>query len=226
MDNSALVKLVTEMVAEELKKVNIVQENAVQSINKLTKDKFMPIGISNRHVHLSPEHVEMLFNQDHKLTRLKDLSQPGQYACQETVTLVGPKGVLENVRVLGPTRGSTQVEISISDCFKLGIKAPIRDSGDLKGSAGVSVVGPAGSVTIPEGCIIASRHIHMHTGDASRFGLKDGDRVSVRAQGPRGVTYADVLVRVSDKYKLEMHVDLDEANAVGLKNGDLVELLY
>jgi len=225
VDNSALVELITQMVKQELANVQTTQNNSAGSGVKQANDRLIPVGISNRHVHLSPGHVEMLFGPGYKLTRLKDLSQPGQYTCRETVTLVGPKGVLENVRVLGPSRGSTQVEISISDCFKLGIKAPIRDSGDLEGSASVSVVGPAGSVTIPEGCIIANRHIHMHTNDASRFGVKNGDRVSVRAKGPRAVTYSEVLVRVSDKYKLELHLDIDEANAVGLKNGDLVELL-
>ncbi len=188
-------------------------------------DRQIPVGVSNRHVHLSPGHVEILFGSGTQLTRSKELSQPGQYACQETLTLVGPKGVLEKVRVMGPAREYTQVEISVSDCFKLGIQAPIRDSGDLECSAGITVVGTVGSVTISQGCIIARRHIHMHTGDAVRFCLKDGDRIAVRAHGPRGVTYSDVLVRVSDKYRLEMHVDLDEANAVGLNNGDLVEIL-
>jgi putative phosphotransacetylase len=192
---------------------------------KPSRKKLIPVGISNRHVHLSSEHMEVLFGQGAQLTYLKDLSQPGQYACQETITLVGPKGVLEKVRVLGPARKSSQVEISISDCFKLGIKAPIRDSGDLKGSAAITLVGSIGSVTIPEGCIIANRHIHMHTDDANRFGLSDGQRVSVRAKGPRSVTFAEVLVRISEKYKLEIHLDMDEANAVGIRNGDFVQLV-
>lgn len=230
MGKSALIDLVTSLVLEEIKKLDIKQvksqENSLpKALVNCDKDKLFPVGISNRHVHLSQEHVEVLFGTGAKLTHFKDLSQPGQYACQETVTLVGPKGVLEKVRVLGPVRKSSQVEIALSDCFKLGIKAPIRDSGDLHGSASLTMVGPKGSVTIAEGAIIASRHIHMHTSDAARLDLKDGQRVSVRAHGPRSVTYAEVLVRVSDKYSLEMHVDMDEANAVGLKNGDIVELL-
>lgn len=213
LDKATLTKIVTKIVMEELKK------------QKPSRKKLIPVGISNRHVHLSSEHMEVLFGQGAQLTYLKDLSQPGQYACQETITLVGPKGVLEKVRVLGPARKSSQVEISISDCFKLGIKAPIRDSGDLKGSAAITLVGSIGSVTIPEGCIIANRHIHMHTDDANRFGLSDGQRVSVRAKGPRSVTFAEVLVRISEKYKLEIHLDMDEANAVGIRNGDFVQLV-
>ncbi len=188
------------------------------------ENKKIPVGISNRHVHLSRHDLEILFGRDAMLTKFKDLSQPGQYACQEKVTLVGPKGVIENVRVLGPTRKNTQVEISVSDCFKLGIQAPIRDSGDLAGSAGLTLVGPAGSVTVPEGAIIAARHIHMHPKDAEYFGVKDGDRVNVECTGPRGVVFCEVLVRVNENYKLEMHVDMDEANAASLRNGDLVKI--
>lgn len=226
MGNEALVELITKRVMEELACLNPKQGNSKCVNANCLEDRQIPVGISNRHVHLSPEHVELLFGPGYSLTRAKDLSQPGQFTCQETVTIVGPKGVLEKVRVLGPSRGRSQVEISISDCFKLGVKAPIRDSGDLEGSASITIVGPAGSVTVPEGCIISNRHIHMHTSDAARLGLRNGDRVSVRAKGPRSVTYSEVLVRVSDNYRLEIHLDMDEANAVGLKNGDLVELLY
>lgn len=180
------------------------------------------VGISARHVHLTKEHVEILFGPGHVLTRFKDLSQPDQFACEEMVTVVGPKGVIEKVRVLGPERKHTQVELSISDCFKIGIKAPLRDSGDIAGSASVTIVGPAGSVTIDEGAIIAARHIHMHSSDAEKFGLEDGDRLYVRAKGPRGIIFGDVLVRAGDKHKLEMHIDTDEGNAVGLRNGDTV----
>ena len=129
------------------------------------------------------------FRTDAMLTKFKDLSQPGQYACQEKVTIGRAERVIENVRVLGPTRKNTQVEISVSDCFKLGIQAPIRDSGDLAGSAGLTLVGPAGSVTVPEGAIIAARHIHMHPKDAEYFGVKDGDRINVECTGPRGVVF-------------------------------------
>ena len=182
----------------------------------------VPLGISNRHVHLSQDHLEKLFGEGSQLTKAKDLSQPGQFAANETVMLVGPKGVIEKVRVLGPVRKQTQVEITITDSFKLGVKAPLRDSGDLAGSAPITIVGPKGTVVLQEGAIVAARHIHMHTSDAEKLGLKDGDKVSVRAKGPRGIIFGDVLVRVSDNYSLEMHVDTDEANAVGLRNGDIL----
>lgn len=194
-------------------------------VSGLDDKKKIPVGISNRHVHLSDHDLEILFGPGAELTKFKDLSQPGQFACQEKVTLVGPKGVIENVRILGPTRTKTQVEISVSDSFKLGVQPPIRDSGDLGGSSGLTLVGPSGSVTIPEGGIIASRHIHMHTDDAAYFGLEDGDRVNVKCPGPRGVVFCEVLVRVGDKYQLEMHVDMDEANAASLRNDDLVEIV-
>lgn len=193
---------------------------------QVNPDEITPIavtvGISARHVHLTHEHVETLFGAGYELKRFKDLSQPGQFACEEFVTVVGPKGVIEKVRILGPERKQSQVELSISDCFKIGIKAPLRDSGDLAGSASVTLVGPVGSVTLEEGAIIAARHIHMHSSDAEKFGLEDGDRLYVRAKGPRGIIFGDVLIRAGEKHKLEMHIDTDEGNAVGLRNGDTV----
>ncbi len=205
--------------------IQTITEAVIRELQNHQHPEQIPLGISNRHVHLSSEDLAILFGSDFQLTKLKDLSQPGQYASEQKVTLVGPNGVIEDVRILGPTRSKTQVEISVSDCFKLGIKAPIRDSGDLVGSASVTLVGPKGSVTIPEGTIIAARHIHMHTSDAVRFGLKDGERVNVKVLGPRALAFFEVLVRVSDKYKLEMHVDTDEANAACLKNSQNVELI-
>ncbi|MFZ5643453.1 MAG: phosphate propanoyltransferase [Bacillota bacterium] len=221
MDYSSLVNLITEMVQQELLK----NKPPVRPAEDEDEGRLIPVAISNRHVHLSEKDIHTLFGPNYQMHRAKDLSQPGQYACEETVTLVGPKGVIEKVRVLGPSRRQTQVEISISDCFRLGTRAPLRDSGDLKGSSPVTLVGPAGSVTIPEGCIIAARHIHMSGEDALRCGVKDGDKVNVRAMGPRGLTFAEVLIRVSDRYRLEMHVDVDEGNAVGLKNGDKVKIV-
>lgn len=185
----------------------------------------VPIGISNRHIHLKQEDFEVLFGQGATMTHLKDLSQPGQFACKELMTIVGPKGAIENVRLLGPARKQTQVEVSAADCFKLGVSAPLRDSGDLAGSAPITIVGPKGTVSVSEGCIIAVKHIHMHTSDAARLGLKDKDRVDVRTNSERGVIFLDVLIRVSDKFQLEMHVDMDEANAAALKNGDMVQIL-
>ncbi|EOD01336.1 phosphate propanoyltransferase [Caldisalinibacter kiritimatiensis] len=185
----------------------------------------LPIALSNRHIHLSEEHIKVLFGEGYELTKLKDLSQPGQYACEEKVDIVGPKGTLKGVRVLGPARSKTQVEISLSDGFKLGVVPPVRDSGDLAGSPGAKIVGPKGEVEIEEGIIAAARHIHMHPDDAEKFGVKDKDRVKIKVEGERGLIFDKVLVRVSPKYALEMHVDIEEGNAAGVKNGMMVELI-
>ncbi|KGK83236.1 cobalamin adenosyltransferase [Desulfosporosinus sp. HMP52] len=173
----------------------------------------VPVGTSNRHIHLSQPDLEALFGQHYALTVQKDLSQPGQFAAVETVTLIGPKGRLEKVRVLGPVRKSTQVEISVTDCFKLGVKPVIRDSGQHEGTPGLRIEGPAGRVELTSGVMVASRHIHLHTQDAQEWSLKDGDRVCVKVESPRPITYEDVLIRVSDQYHKELHLDLDEANA-------------
>lgn len=205
-----------------------------ENIRKIVKDvvlktlnmsKMVPIAASNRHIHLSPEHVERLFGRGYELSKLKDLSQPGQFAAKETVTLIGPKGRIANVRVLGPARGKTQAEISLFDGFTLGVKPPIRNSGDIKGSESITIQGPRGQVSIKEGLICAARHIHMHTSDSETFGLVNGDIVQVKVDGPRGLIFSNVLIRVSPKYKLEMHIDLDEANAANLKNGHLGEII-
>ena len=180
----------------------------------------IPINASVRHIHLSREHVEALFGPGYRLTNKADLSQPGQFACQETVTLKGPKGTLPGVRILGPERPATQVEISRTDEFTLGIDAPIRDSGAVENTPGVTMIGPAGELDLPSGVIQAKRHIHMHPDDAEEFGLSDGAVVMVRVGGDRGIIYDDVLVRVSPKYRLDMHLDTDEANAADLKPGD------
>lgn len=184
-----------------------------------------PIALSNRHVHLSKEHLEALFGPGATLHKTKDLSQPGQYACEEQVTITGPKGSIERVRVLGPVRRQTQVEISLTDGFTLGLTPPVRDSGDLAGSPGIEIKGPHGTVILKEGVIAAARHVHMHTTDGEAFGLKDKDLISVRTGGKRSVVFENVLVRVHPEYKLEMHVDLDEGNAAGVKNGQIVEII-
>jgi len=187
--------------------------------------KELPIALSNRHIHLTNEHIEKLFGKDYKLNKLKDLSQPGQFASKEKVDIVGPKGELKGVRVLGPARNKTQAEISLSDGFKLGIKPPVKNSGDIKDSPGGKIVGPKGEVEIEKGIIAASRHIHMHTKDAEKFGLKDNDIVRVKVPGERGLIFDNVLVRVNENYDLEMHVDVEEGNACGVKNGQIVELV-
>lgn len=184
------------------------------------------VGLSNKHVHLSKEHIDILFGEGHVLTPIKDLSQPGQFACDEKVDLVGPKRTIKGVRILGPARKETQVEISLSDGFTLGINdLPIRDSGKTEGTPGVKLIGPKGEVELSKGVIAASRHIHMHTSDAEKYGLKDKDIVLVKVNGPRGLIFDNVLVRVNDQYALDMHLDVEEGNAAGLKNGDEVEVL-
>lgn len=193
--------------------------------NTLQKTKQVPIAASNRHIHLAPEHVERLFGKGYQLTKLKELSQPNQFAAKETVTLIGPKGKIQNVRILGPARGRTQVEVSLYDGFTLGVKPPIRNSGDINGSEPITIQGPRGQLTINEGLICAARHIHMHTSDAVHFGVSDGDLVQVKVDGTRAVIFANVLIRVSPKYKLEMHIDLDEANAATIQNGQLGEIV-
>ena len=184
----------------------------------------VPIGISNRHIHLSQEHIEQLFGKGHTLTKTKDLSQPGQFACEETVTLIGPKGSMPGVRVLGPARNASQIELAATDTFKLGVKPPVRDSGKLEGSPGIEVEGPVGKVHLDQGVIIAARHIHMTPEQAAEHSLKDGDHVQVRISGVRGGILEHVLIRVSANYALDMHIDTDEGNAFGLTTGMQAEV--
>lgn len=208
MTREALVKLITQKVVE-----------ALQS------GPSIPIGVSNRHIHLCRADMDVLFGAGSELTKKKDLKQPGQYACEETVTIRGPKGELGRVRVLGPLRPETQVEISVTDGFILGVPAPVRESGDLKDTPGIELAGPCGSVQKPYGVIAALRHIHMSPADAARFGVQDKDVVNVSVgDDVRGAILKGVLVRVSDKFELEMHLDVDEANAVSAKNGDYAKI--
>ena len=187
-------------------------------------DNTIPVGISNRHIHLSREHLDILFGKDYELTPIKDLSQPGQYACKEQCAIIGPSmRSIEGVRILGPLRKQSQVEISVTDSFILKVKPPVRESGKLDGSAPITIVGPKGIVTLKEGCIIANRHIHMSPSDAVKFGVKDGDYIDVDAfSGTKRTRWFDVQVRVHEQFRLEMHVDTDDANAVGFKNGSTV----
>ncbi|MBN1670976.1 MAG: acetate/propionate family kinase [Kiritimatiellae bacterium] len=180
------------------------------------------IEVSAHHIHLAPEHVEALFGPGHELTKAADLSQPGQYACKETVTLIGPKGRVERVRVLGPPRRETQVEVSMTEQFKLGIHPPIRQSGDLDGTPGLTLEGTDGRrVTIEKGVICALRHIHVPPEEALRLGLRDRDMVRVRVEGARELIFGDVLVRVKPDFRLVMHIDTDEANAANIRTGTL-----
>ncbi|EHM10721.1 propanediol utilization protein [Thermanaerovibrio velox DSM 12556] len=177
------------------------------------------VEASGRHVHLSVPHVEALFGKGASLSPERPLSQPGQFLCSQRVTLVGPKGDMRNVAVLGPERDKTQVEVSMTDALTLGISPPVRDSGDIRGSAQLVIRGPNGEVRLDEGVIVAHRHIHMTPDDAILLGVRDGDRVRVRVPGDRPVIFEEVLVRVSPKYSLAMHIDYDEANACGYRKG-------
>jgi len=183
-----------------------------------------PVGVSARHVHLSREHARALFGENYALTKKQNL-MGGQFAANETVVIVGLKlRAIENVRVIGPERGRTQVEISATDAVRLGVTAPLRDSGDVGGSAPVAIVGPKGAVFLEEGCIIAARHLHMQPGDAAAAGLHDGDAISVNVGGERGLTLDRVKIRVDESYTLEMHIDTDEANACNIRTGDCVRV--
>lgn len=193
----------------------------------------LPVGVSNRHFHLAQSDLERLFGNGYQLTKLKDISQKGQFAANETLTVVGAKGKIENVRLVGPTRGQTQLEISRSDAITLGINPPVRYSGDLKGSAGVRLLGPKGELEIKEGVIIPQRHVHMSPEDAKRFGVHDRERVIIAplpkltAPGSedRAVIFDNVLIRVDKNFVLDFHLDTDEANAAGLVNGDKVRIV-
>ncbi len=196
-----------------------LSRRGVSEISEARKSKPVPMEVSAHHVHLQEEHVEALFGPGHELTFRAELSQPGQFACQETVDLIGPRGTVERVRVLGPTRKQTQIEISRTEEFKLGIDAPIRASGDLKGSPGVLLKGTKGTIKMKEGIICALRHIHMTPEDALTYGLRDRDYVRIRVEGERPLSFGGVLVRVNPSYRLAMHVDTDEANAAELNTG-------
>ncbi|MCL2494833.1 MAG: phosphate propanoyltransferase [Oscillospiraceae bacterium] len=180
----------------------------------------IPIESSARHVHLTRQAVEKLFGAGAALTRQRALSQPGEFLSGQRVKLVTPGGQLENVAVLGPARKHVQVEISLTDAIALGIEAPIRLSGDLKGAADVTLIGPAGAYEAPGSAIIARAHVHMTTADARSFGVSDGGSLSVRVCSVRPVTFEGVIARVSESYALAMHIDFDEANACGLAPGD------
>ena len=185
------------------------------------------VETSARHVHVTEEALAILFGEGAKLTNKKDLSQPGQFACEERVTIVGPKSEIARVSILGPVRKANQVEISLSDARALGIEAPVRESGDIAGSAGCKIVGPKGEVTITEGVIAAKRHIHMTPADAEAFGVKDKDIVSVKIDSNgRSLIFGDTVVRVSEKFALAMHIDTDESNAAcafGKCYGELIK---
>ena len=182
------------------------------------------IGVSARHVHVTKEDLKVLFGEAFELTKKVDLTQPGQYACNEQVTLKGPKGIIERVRILGPERGETQVEISRTDSFALGIKPPVRNSGDLTGAAEVTIIGPNGEIT-KNAAIIAARHVHATKEDAVKYGFDGKEFVSLKVGGEKGGVLENVYVRISDSFYYEAHLDTDDANAFLINNGDEAELI-
>ncbi len=217
------IERITQLVMESIQKAKISQEE-LKPINK-GGGFIIPVGVSARHVHLCQKDIETLFGKGYQLTKRSEL-MGGQFASNETVTIVGLKlRAIENVRILGPARRESQVEVSVTDSFKLGIKVPIRESGDIKGSAPISIVGPKGAVYLEEGCIIAKRHIHMSPEDARLAGVNNGDIVSVQSDNERGTRFNNVQIRVDDSYTLEMHLDTDEGNAAQISTGDSVRLI-
>jgi len=206
--------------------VELITKLVYDLLKKEDEDGFLvPVGVSARHIHLTQSDVETLFGKGYELTKKKEL-MGGQYASNETVTIVGLKlRAIENVRILGPVRKASQIEISATDALKLGVKAPVRESGDIKGSAPMAVVGPKGVIYLEEGCIIAKRHIHMSPQDAKTAGVINGQTVSVRSNNERGSIFDQVTVRVDPSYTLEMHIDTDEANAASIKTGDSVAII-
>ena len=212
------------------KEYEVLMQALLKAVQEASKENAastaagVPVGISNRHIHLSQIDLDQLFGAGYQLTPMKELSQPGQFACKETVTICGPKGAIEKVRVLGPVRKETQIEIVAGDCFKLGVKAPAKLSGDLAGTPGITVVGPRGSVQTAQGLIVAQRHIHMAPADAQAYGVQDGQIVKIRVGGLRGGLYDNVAIRVTTSSKLECHLDTEEANAMGVAGA--VEIVH
>lgn len=211
---------------EEILKVLLEAIKSNEANNGIQKSSSeIPVGISNRHVHLSQKDLESLFGKDYELTKLKDLSQPGQYACKEVVTICGPKGAIEKVRILGPVRSKTQVEVLAGDCVKLGVASHVKLSGDLSGTPGITVIGPKGSVQIEEGLMVAQRHIHMTLEDARNLGVHDGEIVSIKFEDLRGGVYSNVAIRANNSSQLECHLDIEEANAMGINSKSKVTIV-
>ncbi len=213
------------MERNEIEEITRLVIESMRSTSEKGNGYLVPVGVSNRHIHLTQEDVETLFGPGYQLTRKKEL-MGGQFAANEMCTIVGLKlRAIENVRVLGPVRKATQVEISQTDARKLGVTVPVRESGDTKGSAPIAIVGPKGAIYLKEGCIIAARHIHMSPKDALEAGVCDGDYVSVTVDNERGTTFDRVKIRVDESFTLEMHIDTDEANASEIKQGDKVAIV-
>jgi acetate kinase len=206
------------MIARDVVRRLVGPTAAVRSVHA----RPIPVGVSVRHVHLSRPDCDALFGAGYELARRRDVTQPGQFVTRETVDLIGPKGEIRNVAIINPLRKATQVELSATDARQLGVDPPLRESGQLQGTPGLKLRGPAGELEIPSGVILAMRHVHMHPKDAQTFGVSDKDVIRVRAEGDREMTMGDVVVRVNEAYALDLHLDTDEANAAGLTSASVV----
>ena len=214
-DYKKLVDMITETIYKEMK--------PKEELSNLFS---IPVEISNHHVHLTRDSLDVLYGKDYELTKLRDLSQPGEFASNERVSLIGANmKAIEKIRILGPIREYTQAELSITDGYFLGLDLPTRISGNIKGSPPITIIGPKGVLSLPEGAIRAARHIHMTPKDAEYYQVKNGDRVKVEVSGEHGVIYKDVVIRVSEKSKLALHLDTDEANAANIKGTGLSRIL-
>lgn len=211
-----------EYCVKEMRVKALVRGLVLAEHYKTTGEMLIPVTVSNRHIHLTRQHVEQLFGSGAVLTLRNELFQPGQFACEETVTIEGPRGSIGKVRVLGPERSTSQVEISMADARALGIKPPVRMSGEISDTPSIKVIGTAGEIELPAGVIVAMRHCHMTPEQAKLFGIKDGDSLTLTQTGDRPCELKGFIVRVSDKFELEAHVDVDEANACLIYNDMLL----
>lgn len=212
MDLENLKKEITDLVVKEMEEMGLLSLS-------------VPVSVSARHLHVSQEHLEILFGKGYELTIQKHISQPGQFAANEKVDLITKKGTIKGIRILGPVRSKTQIELPKSDIRRLGLTGDVRNSGDIIGSEGIMIVGPYGQVELLEGVIIADRHIHMTPSDALRYGVHAGQLVSVKVPGVKGGLMNHVTIRISDKYALDFHIDTDDANAFLIENGQWLEII-
>ncbi|MCG9127079.1 phosphate propanoyltransferase [Candidatus Poribacteria bacterium] len=233
MPDQDLVKLITQRVVNRLSNDKPCSGCALRTCDAGNRacdvagsQQKIPVGVSARHAHVTQEHLEILYGPGHQLTVYAPLYQPEAFAANETVTVVGKRmRAIEHVRILGPVRDYSQVEVAKTEAIRLGLDPPIRDSGDLDGAEAITLIGPAGSVYLEEGAICASRHIHMTPEQAQEFGLTESDRVKIRIPGERALTFENIRPKIHESYVLQMHLDTDDSNAAGLKGGEAVELV-
>lgn len=233
MPDQDLVKLITQRVVNRLSNDQPCSGCALRTCDAGNRacdvagsQQKIPVGVSARHAHVTQEHLEILYGSGHQLTVYAPLYQPEAFAANETVTVVGKRmRAIEHVRILGPVRDYSQVEVAQTEAIRLGLNPPIRDSGDLAGAEAITLIGPTGSVYLEEGAICASRHIHMTPEQAQEFGLTESDRVRVRIPGERALTFENIRPKIHESYVLQMHLDTDDSNAAGLKGGEAVELV-